>query len=959
MKKLLVAGVLIFLFQFSWATTLKITEIFFDGYSEWIEITALDWSYSGQIILSWFKNSQIIISNFQISTGESIVLLEEWKDYNYISSWVKTFLVDGFSITDTAEIKFSLIYSWGIDTGFILSDLVNNLNNKNTSLELLLSWNQFFWIGTSQDHIYGIVSGSYIANPWKVFFDLSAFLSTNSTSDFNFNSDSGSFSTSNEFVSCGIEYSLTSSVVLSYTGNIDNIDTNITRELNWVLFWSGQEVDIDLSKLSTSNEFVMKVFSGDSLICQSKLIYYQTTKTVVDTVTQIIYKDSLTFNGKLYITEIHPFDDSLPEYIELYASWGHFSWNVEIIWLWRWSASKTFDIFLQSGQYLVITDSTWLNISNKLIIPSISLTDWWEELTLVYSWIQTKYSYIEWEKWKALYFSRFSGDTALFENQNYPTPWFNHDLLNLYFTSSDSTDFHTFCEIKIQNTDPIVYWKKVNFIAVYSGKLLYNTNTKFVCQWNIDWQVIDKCNPDYIGFDSPGLKDIYLQIKSLEDGKICKVKTQFNYPPIVSFSCGSCKELYYKDLYNKRKWKYYDLSKKYKKLQNQNDILNQSLNPDLQILTWILKIDYILPNPKWKDTGNEKIVIKNLTQQKLNLSGFYLNYRKRKYYLSGDLLPEQVKVLKWDFRFPNKGSCVFLKKDNTIYDFICYLDAKSDQKFTSEEDNFTQYFNLSILSTLEKIQFSLKHYNDKVCIEVDNLDKQVDNVVNFTQFVNMWDFSWSLQKLNLTLNNIDKQVDNLDNYVDKSWDKIKICSSLKYTKADIDALKAENKKLKAKLKLLVKYYKKLYKRYQKLKKENFKLRVKIVSLQTKLHKQHLKYQDLNQRYKNYRNKKASSVANYRAQIEKLKAKSKKYRQEIKLLKEKIKLLENYVKFVKSKFKGDWKLVWKKLELDKAYKLLDYLLEQESPQILINGGQYKLSDFNQLFQLYSFWLINTK
>jgi hypothetical protein len=86
-----------------------------------------------------------------------------------------------------------------------------------------------------------------------------------------------------------------------------------------------------------------------------------------------------------------------------------------------------------------------------------------------------------------------------------------------------------------------------------------------------------------------------------------------NYPekPSCNCSCGSCKQEYYFNLYKKWKNKYYDLKK-------QINLTKKISDKDGYVyLTGLLKIDYILPNPKGKDKGNEQIAIRVL--QDVNL----------------------------------------------------------------------------------------------------------------------------------------------------------------------------------------------------------------------------------------------------------------------------------------------------------------------------------------------------
>jgi hypothetical protein len=66
--------------------------------------------------------------------------------------------------------------------------------------------------------------------------------------------------------------------------------------------------------VQTGNHLIeAQIFSGDELICKS---YFSISNTVRYLTS---YIETNIYTGYLKIEEIHPFDDDLPEYIELKA----------------------------------------------------------------------------------------------------------------------------------------------------------------------------------------------------------------------------------------------------------------------------------------------------------------------------------------------------------------------------------------------------------------------------------------------------------------------------------------------------------------------------------------------------------------------------------------------------------------------------------------------------------------
>ena len=114
-----------------WKPELVISEVYYDGSDEWIEIYNI-WNgdFSWDIELSWtlFRGSKTnqIYKNVQIYENDFLIIAnsDEMFDFSQSLGWYANIILNTwgyskFSITDTKEIQISLTYSWdGFDTFF-------------------------------------------------------------------------------------------------------------------------------------------------------------------------------------------------------------------------------------------------------------------------------------------------------------------------------------------------------------------------------------------------------------------------------------------------------------------------------------------------------------------------------------------------------------------------------------------------------------------------------------------------------------------------------------------------------------------------------------------------------------------------------------------------------------------------------------------------------------------------
>ncbi len=97
--------------------------------------------------------------------------------------------------------------------------------------------------------------------------------------------------------------------------------------------------------------------------------------------------------------------------------------------------------------------------------------------------------------------------------------------------------------------------------------------------------------------------------------------------------------------------------------------------PNLQYLTWMITIEWILPNPEGKDTGFEEIRLGVHILYTWWMNWIYINNGKKKTLLidgKWELDKSNQIVKKWDFSLYNSASCVRIENSIYIFDEFCY-----------------------------------------------------------------------------------------------------------------------------------------------------------------------------------------------------------------------------------------------------------------------------------------------
>lgn len=114
---------------------LILSEVYYDGTDEWIEITNIgEGNFQGNIVLSWVKSTAVSLTNISLLSGASKIFGDSLVQISWTSFIGKTGLA--LSMTDTAAITIHLMVSGQIADSFIVDQYrVDRYNDKKTSFE--------------------------------------------------------------------------------------------------------------------------------------------------------------------------------------------------------------------------------------------------------------------------------------------------------------------------------------------------------------------------------------------------------------------------------------------------------------------------------------------------------------------------------------------------------------------------------------------------------------------------------------------------------------------------------------------------------------------------------------------------------------------------------------------------------------------------------------------------------
>lgn len=433
------------------------------------------------------------------------------------------------------------------------------------------------------------------------------------------------------------------------------------------------------------------------------------------------------------ITEIYPYDtDQFPEYIEIMALQDVHD-ILEIGWLGHGGASKTIDVDLYSWEKLVVTDSaTWFSSMTKIqVLPSLSLTDGWETLSLFWQSGQVIdiYTYSGAVRWESLVYTSISSGVIQFFDKQIPTPWLFYNQI-AYLFDEQETQSNFDCDIHVQNNTPFYQWNKINLIAIAQGKEIQNSSTKYTCSWQFPWSednyYFEGCNPSYFAYTDQGMYQVMVNITDRE-GKVCSTSLDINYPEKNSggwWNSGagsSCRQGYYEDLYHKRKERYTFLKKDVTSLwygvtTSGHVYEKTNTNSDLVMNNAVLRIVSLLPNPAWADSDHERLMLENMGSWVIVLDTFstFNGSSKKKLPQGIEIIPWETKEIIGSLWLTNRPTCLSLQDQTTLYDTFCYPQASDDERFV-ESLHLTWAEEQGGLDILSKLKLHIG--DEQACVQ--------------------------------------------------------------------------------------------------------------------------------------------------------------------------------------------------------------------------------------------------
>ena len=464
-----------------------------------------------------------------------------------------------------------------------------------------------------------------------------------------------------------------------------------------------------------------------NVLCSSSLVVYNHLWWTWDVCSSGTW--TISHSGAIVeIQEIYPRDtDQFSEYIELLAL-HQYQWPLTIGWLGHGGANKTIEISVNNGERFIITDGTWsLSYDTKTyILPSISLTNWWEELSIYGQdgQVVDMIVYTEGIDGRALYYTTTSWSFDEFFTSDIPTPGFSYNQV-AFLLETGTEDLVTSCAIRLQHTKPLFAGNKINLIAQIDGKDIQNSSTKYTCERDVAWSSYvfnEWCNPSYYDYDIEGVHRVGVRITDTSTNKICQTSLDINYPTKSggAWSTTSSGDTYYQKLYKKRKGRFEILKKDVKSLgysvATSGYITTALLDTwgEGEVLSGIISIERVLPNPAGSDIDAEELILKNLSDEAISLVGYKIYNGTSRKKLPEVILPtRQNTTIVWSLGLTNRASCIQLQYEDVTYDVFCYPQASDDQWFdTSLAWLETQ--TQAGLSSLKNIK--LKLGSDQACI---------------------------------------------------------------------------------------------------------------------------------------------------------------------------------------------------------------------------------------------------
>ena len=364
----------------------------------------------------------------------------------------------------------------------------------------------------------------------------------------------------------------------------------------------------------------------------------------------------------MLIKSIKPSDETWwGEFLELEAT-QQYSWLIEVSWLGQSSSSKSFEVSLLTWETIIITD-TPENYATSIWLSSISLTDSWEQLQIL------------WQEWQVIdsvvYPSSKKGSILTFSHLAWEDRYFWSSSWENNAVNKDTRIPHIWCWIWIQNKWVIFAWDWINIIGSNKWKNIQNGSSSTRCEW--EWIPVwesTKCNPSSFILDKPWLYTIGLSV--YYENTMCRTSTTLNIPP--------------KPVYKYCEWNY--IQEDPIKITNLSTISQDQLYEQKKDRVGSLEIVEILPNPKGSDGEYEWILLHNTWNIDIDVNWLIVNSWKRVKTMSWSVLASwKMNRFYGNLWLYNSEHCVSLDDSEwNVYDAVCYPSTNEDARYGKKRE---------------------------------------------------------------------------------------------------------------------------------------------------------------------------------------------------------------------------------------------------------------------------------
>lgn len=630
-----------------------ISEIYYDGTEEWIEITNLGSFFSGEVELEGLQSNFFPVS---LQPNQSIILIKSSQSYSRVSPLVsKQMLPLSFSFTDTKAIFITLLRSGQlIDTFQVDTGLVVKYNDKKTSL-IKQNINQIWSITGSTSAIN--VFSPYLASPgiWESwdFFETTTWTFsetwTNWTTTTSWNIQTGDSQTSSwsDLGGGGM-----SGIVDTPTPSSPQPNTLSITEIyqsNWLLS--------DFIEIQTLQNFSGKVFFSGSLL-KTGLNLDLSLKNQERMI--IVYFDNWWLSGQKK-TENTSLDLNTSWYLQVLGQSGQVFDTIQVLST-SWNKSNY--------------DWDFSNWDIDIFSEIDDFSPWFDEQFLVYSKMINTYT--TWQVNQNTWFSDQIGSWGL--STDFPQNW-----QDLSWTTSSGYQFS----------------RKNLQITALSHLTPESLTIKSNLYFTIDLSKKDRylLSKETTTSNRKITKKYLTGILFSEESLTLSKTRGF-------LDAGSCIGLFYQT--GQVDERCYGSALPQQPIQEQEPELEEESEfiPNITII-------WVLPNPARKDDHEELHLLRisstwsnvSPTIQNLQITekSLYLKINTTKKYLTGTFSFNQKKFFMGSLGLVNKPACAELWYKTTLLDTYCYPQPQEGQYLEKGKENIENETGL-ILQNIPNIR---------------------------------------------------------------------------------------------------------------------------------------------------------------------------------------------------------------------------------------------------------------